>query len=120
LPLPEVIPPDEPFTTRLHCGRPVTATHGLALYSLPISPPMLEVLDISNPLKPALLCTLGPAQGGRFDQVHKRLLFFIGDQMGMADLASGNVLQTQRLPVPAWRRRWKASASLSRIRTLPR
>jgi hypothetical protein len=63
---------------------------------------MLEVLDISNPLKPALLCTLGPAQGGRFDQVHKQLLFFIGDQMGMADLASGNVVQTQRLPVPAF------------------
>jgi len=95
-------PADEPLTTRLNCGRPVTATHGLALYSLPISPPMLEVLDISNPLKPALLCTLGPAQGGHFDQVHNQLLFFIGDQMGMADLTSGTVVQTQRLPVPAF------------------
>jgi hypothetical protein len=62
-----------PFTTKLTCSRPVTATHGLALYELFTTPPILEVLDVSNPLKAVLLCLLSPAQGGSFDQAPTRL-----------------------------------------------
>ncbi len=93
--------PTEPFTTRLNCGRSVSATHGLALYALSTKPPMLEILDVSNPLKPALLCLLGPAQGGRFTQTSNQLVFWIGDQLGSADLGSGSVMQTAQLPLPA-------------------
>jgi hypothetical protein len=95
-------PGGEPFTTRLTCGRPVTATHGLALYELATTPPILEVLDVSDPLKPALLCLLSPAQGGSFDQAPNQLVFWIGDQLGSADLTSGKVVQTTRLPFPAF------------------
>jgi hypothetical protein len=80
-----------PFTTKLTCGRPVTATHGLALYELATIPPILEVLDVSNPLRPALLCLLSPAQGGSFDQAANEVVFWIGDQLGSADLSSGRV-----------------------------
>jgi hypothetical protein len=94
-------PADEPFTTRLNCGRPVTAAHGLALYALTISPPMLEILDVSNPSRPALLCLLSPAQGGRFVQATE-VVFWMGDQLGSADLSSGKVVPTARLPLPAF------------------
>ncbi|HXB03264.1 MAG TPA: hypothetical protein VNY77_00190 [Candidatus Angelobacter sp.] len=95
-------PPGEPFTTKLTCGKPVTATHGLALYELATTPPILEVLDVSNPLKPALLCLLSPAQGGSFDQAPNEVVFWIGDQLGAADLSSGQVVLTARLPMPAY------------------
>ena len=91
-----------PSTTKLTCGRPVTATHGLALYELATTPPILEVLDVSNPLKPALLCLLSPAQGGSFDQAPNEVVFWIGDELGSADLASGKVVQTARLPAAAF------------------
>jgi hypothetical protein len=95
-------PAGEPFTTQLTCGRPVTATHDLALYALATTPPILEVLDVSNPLKPALLCLLSPAQGGSFDQAPNQVVFWIGDQLGTADLSSGKVVRTERLPAPAF------------------
>lgn len=57
---------------------------------------------MSNPLKPALLCLLGPAQGGRFDQAPTQLSFWIGDQLGSADLTSGKVVETVRLPLLAF------------------
>lgn|GEM_PF-1965276 len=95
-------PAGGPFTTQLTCGRPVTATHGLALYELATTPPILEVLDVSNPLKPALLCLLSPAQGGNFGQAPNQVVFWIGDQLGSADLSSGKVVQTARLPAPAF------------------
>ncbi len=95
-------PADEQFTTKLSCGRPVTATHALALYALAITPPMLEILDVSNPLKPALLCLLAPAQGGRFVQAANQVVFWIGDQLGAVDLSSGKLVQTARLPAPAF------------------
>jgi hypothetical protein len=63
---------------------------------------MLEVLDVSNQLKPALLCLLSPAQGGRFDQAPNQVVFWIGDHLGSADLSSGKVVQTARLPMPAY------------------
>jgi hypothetical protein len=66
------------------------------------TPPILEVLDVSNPLRPALLCLLSPAQGGSFDQAPNELVFWIGDQLGTADLSSGRVVLTARLPFPAF------------------
>jgi hypothetical protein len=96
------LPAGSPFTTKLTCGRPVTATHGLALYELATTPPMLEVLDVSDPLKAVLLCLLSPAQGGSFDQAPNELVFWIGDQLGSADLSSGQVVLTARLPMPAF------------------
>ena len=77
------------------------SAHGLALYALP-SVPLLEILDVSNPLKPALRCTLGPAQGGRFDQSPTQLMFWVGNKLGSADLTSGRVVQTAQLPAVAW------------------
>jgi hypothetical protein len=94
-------PSDEPFTTQLSCGWPVTATHGLALYAIPTAA-VLEVLDVSNPLQPTLLCLLSPAQGGSFTQAPNQLVFWIKDQLGSADLSTGKVVQTARLPVPAF------------------
>src|SRR5260370_40601536 len=96
-------PAGQPFTTKLACGRPVTATQGLALYELATTPPILEVLDVSNPLSPGLLCLLSPAQGGSFDQAPNEVVFWIGDQLGSANLSSGQVVQTARLPMPAYR-----------------
>jgi hypothetical protein len=96
-------PGGEPFTTQLTCGRPVAATHGLALYALGTTPPILEILDVSDPLQPALLCRLSPAQGGSFDQASNQVVFWIGDQLGSADLTSGQVVQTARLPFSAFR-----------------
>jgi hypothetical protein len=95
-------PAGAPFTTKLTCGRPVSATHGLALYELATTPPILEVLDVSNPLKVVLLCLLSPAQGGSFDQAPNEVVFWIGDQLGSADLSSGQVVLTARLPMPAF------------------
>jgi hypothetical protein len=86
----------------LTCGKPVTATHGLALYELATTPPILEVLDVSNPFKAVLICLLSPAQGGSFDQAPNELVFWIGDQLGAADLSSGQVVLTARLPMPAY------------------
>jgi hypothetical protein len=67
------------------------------------TPPILEVLDVSNPLKVVLLCLLSPAQGGRFDQAPNQVVFWIGDQLGSADLTSGKVVLTARLPFAAFR-----------------
>jgi hypothetical protein len=85
------------FPSQLNCDRPVTVTHGLALFEYANSS-VLGVLDVSNPLKPALLCWLSGAQGGRFNQSATQIVFWIGDKLGTADLASGKVVQTDTLP----------------------
>jgi hypothetical protein len=69
----------------------------LYLFAANSSTPVLEVLNTSNPQKPALMCTLIPAQGGRF-QSSTQLLFWVGNALGTADLASGKTVQTGRLP----------------------
>jgi hypothetical protein len=61
------------------------------------SPNVLEVLDVTNPLKPVLLCTLIPADGGRFDLSPNELVFWVGDKLGSADLTSGKVVQSGQL-----------------------
>src|SRR5450759_5888077 len=84
------------FPSQLNCDRPVTATHGLALFEYANSS-VLGVLDVSNPLKPALLCWLSGAKGGRFNQSATQIVFWIGDELGTADLSSGKVVQTGTL-----------------------
>src|SRR5450759_1320240 len=84
------------FPSQLNCDRPVTATHGLALFEY-ASSSVLGVLDVSNPLKPVLLCWLSGAQGGRFNQSATQIVFWIGDKLGTAHLRSGKVVQTGTL-----------------------
>src|SRR5258708_8845338 len=85
------------FTSQLNCDKPVTATHGLALYEY-AGASVLGILDVSDPLKPTLLCWLSGASGGRFDQAPNEIVFWIGNKLGAADLTSGNVVQTDTLP----------------------
>src|SRR5260370_2338392 len=85
------------FTSQLNCAKPVTATHGLALYEY-AGASVLGILDVSDPLKPTLLCWLSGANGGRFDQAPNEIVFWIGDRLGAADLTSGKVVQTDTLP----------------------
>jgi hypothetical protein len=98
-----VAPTDQPsptpaaFPSQLNCDRPLTATHGLALFEYADSS-VLGVLDVANPLKPVLLCWLSGAKGGRFNQSATQVVFWIGDKLGAADLASGKVVQTDTLP----------------------
>jgi hypothetical protein len=98
-----VAPTDQPsptaaaFPSQLNCDRPMTATHGLVLFEYANSS-VLGVLDVSNPLKPVLLCWLSGAQGGRFNQSATKIVFWIGDKLGTADLTSGKVVQTDTLP----------------------
>jgi hypothetical protein len=84
------------FPSQLNCDRPVTATHGLALFEYANSS-VLGILDVSNPLKPVLLCWLSGAKGGRFNQSATQIVFWIGNKLGTADLASGKVVQTDTL-----------------------
>jgi hypothetical protein len=75
----------------------VTATHGLVLFEYANSS-VLGVLDVSDPLKPNLLCWLSGAKGGRFVQSATQIAFWMDDKLGTADLASGKVVQTDTLP----------------------
>src|SRR5258708_3021196 len=85
------------FTSQLNCDKPVTATHGLALYEY-AGASVLGILDVSDPLKPTLLCWLSGASGGRFDQAPNEIVFWIGNKLGAADLTSGKGVQTDTLP----------------------
>jgi hypothetical protein len=75
----------------------VTATHGLALFEY-YNTGVLGILDVSDPTKPTLLCWLSPALGGRFAQSPTQIVFWNGNKLGTADLASGKVVQTDTLP----------------------
>jgi hypothetical protein len=99
---PSTIPTETPsptaaaLTSQLNCNKPVTATHGLALYEYG-GASVLGILDVSNPLKPALLCWLSGASGGRFVQAPNQVVFWIGNKLGAANLTSGEVVQTDTL-----------------------
>ena len=54
------------------------------------------MLDVSNPLKPSLVCRLDPAYGAHFLS-NTKLAFWIDDQLGTADLSSGAITRTARL-----------------------
>jgi hypothetical protein len=64
------------------------------------TPPVLQIMDVSNPVKPSLACTLSPAQGARFLSGTK-VAFWVGDELGTADLISGVVTRTSRIPAVA-------------------
>ena len=96
-PTPAPSPSAGAITTQLTCNKPVTASHGLALFEYSNSS-VLGILDVSNPVKPLLLCWLSPAQGGRFDQSSTQVVFWLGNALGSADLSSGKVVQTDVLP----------------------
>jgi Tol biopolymer transport system component len=57
----------------------------------------LLILDVSNPVVPKHLCTLSPAQSGRFLSATK-VAFSADDRLGLADLSNGTVLETAHLP----------------------
>ena len=85
------------MATKLTCGDSHIGAKALALYQYPsTTSPFVELLDVSNPVKPALACTLMPAQGAHFLSDTK-LAFWIGDQLGTADLSSGAITQTANL-----------------------
>src|SRR5260370_36883425 len=68
----------------------------LAIYQFGLIPPFVEMLNVSNPLKPSLVCRLTPAYGAQFLSDTK-LAFWVDDQLGTADLGSGAITQTARL-----------------------
>jgi Tol biopolymer transport system component len=73
----------------------------LAIYQYSTKDPFVELLDVSNPVKPYLACTLMPATGAHFLSDTK-LAFWSGDQLGIADLSSGApITQTARLAASA-------------------
>jgi len=87
------------MSTKLYCDSHIGAT-ALAIYRFGLTPPFVEMLDVSNPLKPALVCRLTPAYGAHFLSDTK-LTFWIDDQIGTADLSSGAITQTARLTARA-------------------
>ena len=60
-----------PMSTKLYCDSHVGAT-ALALYRFPLTSPFVEMLDVSNPLKPSLVCRLDPAD--EYARVARRLV----------------------------------------------
>jgi hypothetical protein len=83
------------MSTKLYCDSHIGAT-ALAIYGFGLTPPFVEMLDVSNPLKPSLVCRLTPAYGAQFLSDTK-LAFWVDDQLGTADLGSGAITQTARL-----------------------
>lgn len=83
-------------STKLNCGDTHIGASALAVYRFGGTSPFVDILDMSNPLKPSLVCTLMPAEGAHLLSDTK-LAFWIGDQLGTADLGSGGVITTARL-----------------------
>ena len=75
-------------STRVTCGDSRIGARALAIYRYPSIPAVIELLDVSDPLKPYLACTLAPADGAHLLSDTK-LAFWIGDQLGTVDLSSG-------------------------------
>jgi hypothetical protein len=89
-------PSQSTMATKLSCGDSRIGATALAIYQYSTAPPFVELLDVSNPVKPYLACTLSPALGAHILSDTK-LAFWAGDELGMADLASGAVTLTARL-----------------------
>src|SRR5260370_7510632 len=68
------------FTSQLNCDKPVIATHGLALYEY-AGASVLGILDVSDPLKPTLLCCLSGATAARFDPPPNDTAFSIANNL---------------------------------------
>ena len=89
--------PSQAPLAKLTCAGQVSASRAMAVYRPLVTPPLVEILDTSNPLKPSVACTLSPAQGARFLSGTK-VAFWVGDELGTADLVSGIVTRAARLP----------------------
>jgi hypothetical protein len=88
------------MSTKWNCGDTHNGATALAIYRGATTTPSVELLDVSNPVKPYLACTLSPAFGAHFLSDTK-LSFWIGDQLGTADLRSGAITQTAHLAASA-------------------
>jgi hypothetical protein len=55
------------------------------------------VLDVVDPLKPIEICSISPANGGRFISA-SRIAFWSAQDLGLADLALGAAVGTETLP----------------------
>jgi hypothetical protein len=89
------------MATMVTCGDTRVGATALALYQYPTTSPFVELLDVSNPVKPYLACTLKPATGAHFLSDTK-FAFWSGDQLGIADLSSGGpITQSARLGATA-------------------
>ena len=62
------------------------------------SPSLLEVLDVTDPLKPRLMCTLSPADGGEFGGSSHVVVFWSGNTIGSADLAARTIALVGEVP----------------------
>src|ERR1700682_5987984 len=89
-------PASATMSTKWNCGDTHNGATAVAIYRVATTSPFVELLDVSNPLKPNLACTLGPAYGARSLSFTK-VAFWIGDQLGTADLGSGAITQTAHL-----------------------
>lgn len=88
-----------PFETQLNCGTGFTTAPDMVLNRYPgSSPPLLEVLDTTDPLKPRLLCTLIPADGGEFGRSSHEVVFWLRNELGLADLAAGTITTIGKVP----------------------
>lgn len=90
------------MATKLNCGDSRIGAKALAIYQYSTTPPnVVELLDVSNPVKPYLACTLSPATGAHFLSDTK-LAFWVDDKLGTADLSSGApIKQTAQLAARA-------------------
>ena len=107
-------PTDQPFATTLNCTHPYNSTHGVALVSYTGA---IGVLDVSNGLKPFLLCWFSPAQGAAFDQAANQVVFWAGNHLGAIDLTAGKVTMTDTLPATPWQGVFSHDGSLFAYRT---
>lgn len=106
------------FSTELTCAHQPVPGNRLVLFRNVYDSQMpLGVLDVSVPTAPVLDCALSPAQGGRFLSATK-IAFWIEDYLGVADLATGVVSQTARLPAAAQNGAFSADGTAFAYRVL--
>jgi WD40-like Beta Propeller Repeat len=87
-----------PVETKLTCNSRPAPTDPLVLMIKPSTTESeAEVLNVVNPIRPVEVCNLGPASGGRFISA-TRIALWTGDTLRVADMASGSVAVTARLP----------------------
>jgi WD40-like Beta Propeller Repeat len=84
--------------TRLTCGSQSALGDPLALMiKTGASGSELLVVDVVDPINPVVRCDLSPASGGRFVAA-TRVAFWQADTLFVADILSGSVAETAKLP----------------------
>jgi hypothetical protein len=86
----------------------VTSARALALYAYN---PVLDVLDVTNPVQPKLLCFIPNASGGRFLSATTVALWNASTAEVM-DITTSKVLRSQRLSAPPYEGAFTADAAL--------